>query len=312
MARRRRRGRAECPSIWLLLTSTPRRHPTPAWSRLVDYGQKAVSRYNEAAQTRPLLGLPLTFLSRYLARQGVLLASATAFRLFLWLLPLALLSAGVLAGISGGDEAAARSATKTAGITGAARREVVTAISTGHRSWVQAVLIGAVLFVWATRTLVRNLTMVNAYLWEVRIPKRRFAAASKATLAFAGVFVVLVAGASALAHLRSAVPGAPLFVSIIEAAVVSAAWLVLSMLLPDSRTRWTDLLPGSVLVGTGLTVMNLVAQFYLPLRLEHASKLYGALGTAGVMLAWLLIVGQILVTSALMNAVWTDYRHQQH
>ena len=61
----------------------------------------AGNRYQERAQTQPLLGLPLAFLAQYAARQGVLLASAAAFRLFLWLLPLALLVAGVLAGAGG-------------------------------------------------------------------------------------------------------------------------------------------------------------------------------------------------------------------
>jgi membrane protein len=52
------------------------------------------------AQRQPLLGLSLTFVARYTARQGMLLSSASAFRLFLWLLPLALLTAGILAGLS--------------------------------------------------------------------------------------------------------------------------------------------------------------------------------------------------------------------
>jgi len=269
----------------------------------------AADRYQQAARTHPLLGLPPEFLSRYAARNGVLLASAAAFRLFLWLLPLALLVAGVLAGAIGTNAATARSAVKTAGVTGTASKEAVTAISSGHRSWGEAVLLGSFLFLWATWTLIRNLTAMNAHAWQVRVPAHHLGAAVRTTFTFAGAFLVLAAGASALSHLHGTFPGDRILGVVVEAAAASAVWLTVSLRLPDGRTRWTDLVPGSLLVGISLSALNAVAQFYIPLRLKHASQLYGTLGVAGVILAWLLIIGQVLVSAALINSVWADYRH---
>src|SRR4051794_19494601 len=87
--------------------------------------EQAADRYQQMARRRPLFGLPLAFIARYTARQGMLLASAVAFRLFLWLLPLTLLVAGILAALASSDSKTPETAAKTAGITGAASQQIV-------------------------------------------------------------------------------------------------------------------------------------------------------------------------------------------
>jgi hypothetical protein len=47
---------------------------------------------------------------------------------------------------------------------------------------------------------------------------------------------------------------------------------------------------------------------YFPSRIARASALYGTLGVALVALLYLFLIGQILVASALTNAVWLDRR----
>lgn len=271
--------------------------------------EAASERYQREAEDRPLLNLPLAFLARYAARQGVLLASATAFRMFLWLLPFALLLAGVLAA-TGHDGQTAQSATGAAGITGTASHEIVSAISSGHKSWVQAVLVGSALFLWASWTLIRVLTAMNAHVWQVPIPQRSLRAAIKTTVMFAGAWLVIVAGVMAISRIHRRFPGQLVLAVIVEVAAVAVAWLMVCMQLPDGRTTWIDLVPGCLLVGAGLAALNTVGQLYIPLRVEHASKLYGSLGVAGAILAWLLLVGQVLVCAAVTNSVWADYRRR--
>jgi uncharacterized BrkB/YihY/UPF0761 family membrane protein len=258
-----------------------------------------------------VLGLPLAFLARYTARQGILLASAAAFRLFLWLLPLALLIAGVLAAATGTDGSTARSVAKTSGITGEASKEIAKAIASGHQSWVKAVVVGTALFLWATRALIRYLTAMNAHVWQVPIPKQnRLRAELITTLSFAGACVVIIVGAAVISRIRGVIVGAFLLGLVVEAAAVTTAWLLVCLRLPDGRTTWTDLLPGSMLVGVGLVVLNTAGQIYIPVRLAHASELYGPLGTAGAILAWLLIIGQVMVSGAITNSVWAEYRRR--
>jgi len=270
----------------------------------------AADRYQKRAQDQPLLGLPLALIARYTGRQGMLLASASAFRLFLWLLPLALMAAGILAAVaqSQANSASLESASKRAGITGAASQQVVTALHEGHRSWWLAVILGSVFFLWATRTLMRNLVVVNAHLWGTPVPRLKQKHVLITTLVFAGAWIALIGFAALVSQLDHAVPGGFLATFVLSAIATAAVWFVVCWRLPDRRRDWLDLLPGCLAFGVGLSILRIVSRVYLPARFEKSSQLYGSLGVAAVMLAWLLIIGNLIVGSALINVVWSDYR----
>jgi len=265
--------------------------------------------YQRRAQDHPVLGVPMVFLERYTSRQGVLLASAIAFRLFLWLLPLALLAAGILAKVSTTDGSDVKSAAKEAGLTGAASQQVVTALRNGDRSWVVAVVTGGVLFLWATRTLMRNLTVVNAHAWSVRVPRIKPKDVLINTLAFAVAWVAVFACTAAVHQLTNALPDGGVVLAIVfQGAALTALWFLIARRLPDSRYDWVDLIPGTLVFGFGMSIMDTFGRIYLPARFAHSSAMYGSLGIAAVMLAWLLLIGQLIVTAALTNTLWSDYR----
>lgn len=268
----------------------------------------AADNYQEKAKTQPLLALPLTFVARYAARQGPLLASAIAFRLFLWLMPLALLGAGVLALVSNSDGENIETASKSAGITGAASQQVVTALQDAHKSWWIAVLTGAVLLLWTTRTLMRSLTILNAHLWGAPVPKPRQKDVLLRAAAVAGCCIALISFTAFVSRLYGAFVGAITIAVIIQSIANGGVWFFVLRRLPDRRHSWIDLLPGCAMFGIGLALMNVVSRVYLPRRFDHSSELYGSLGIAAVILAWLLLIGQLVVCSSLANAVWSDYR----
>jgi uncharacterized BrkB/YihY/UPF0761 family membrane protein len=270
--------------------------------------EHAANRYQDRAVRQPVLGLPLVFVARYTGRQGVLLASAAAFRLFLWLLPLGLLAAGILAGVSPGHEAGLESASKVAGVTGAASQHVVTALHDGHRSWWAAILLGAVLFLWATRKLVRNLTIVNAHLWGVPVPKRRQRDALITAVIIAGGWIVTVTATAFLWRLHDIHFVGAVISVVTQSLILTAAWLVISRRLPARASTVLDLAPGCIVFGLGLAVLNAVSRTYLTGSFEHSSALYGSLGIAAVILGWLLIIWHLIVSSAVINSVWSEYR----
>jgi membrane protein len=272
---------------------------------------RAADRYQTLAQERPLLGLPLAFIARYPARQGLLLASAVAFRLFLWLLPFALLIAGIGAGVAGENARTVESASKAAGIAGAASQEVVTALHDGHRSWWIAVIIGSFGVLWGARTTMRTLTLVHAHIWQVPPPRYRARALLGRVLVFAGGWIVLLVGAAAVPRLDHLVPGGVLLAIIVQLVLSAAVWETMSLRLPHTRAKWQDLLPGAVLVGVSLAILDAVSRVYIPRKLATSSELYGALGIAAVILGWLLILGQVVVASALVNVVWTEYQQER-
>jgi uncharacterized BrkB/YihY/UPF0761 family membrane protein len=276
-------------------------------TRLRTRADRAADQYQQLAQRRPLLGLPLVFIARYTARQGLLLASACAFRMFLWLMPLALLLAGVLAGVAG-SASSIESASKAAGVTGTASHQIAMALHAGHKSWWVAVVIGAALFLWTTRTLLRSLALVNAHVWEAPPPKLQQKDVLLTTLVFAGGWLVIIIAAVLTVRLDRLIPAGLLLTVVVQTAAVAAVWMVICLRLPDRRTSWVDLLPGCVLFGFGLAVLHAVSRIYIPRRVQHSSELYGNLGVAAVILTWLLLFGQLVVAAALSNAVWSEYR----
>lgn len=301
-------GRLPAGGVWIVPIESGDRDPAGWFTHVRERADRAGDRYQQLARTRPLLGLPLAFAARYTGRQGILLASAVAFRLFLWLVPFALLLAGLLAGSATGDDHDVTAAARAAGITGAARTEIVTALHEGHRSWWIAVLAGAVLLLWGTWTLVRCLILVSAHAWDAPARRRSPLDQIKLVLIVVGGWCVVMITAAGISRLDGALPGGLVLPFVIQTLVVAAAWLIISMQLPDLRTTWTELIPGSILFGLAITVLHTVSRVYLPYRFERSSKLYGSLGLATVMLAWLLIIGQVIVIAAMINAVWARYR----
>jgi uncharacterized BrkB/YihY/UPF0761 family membrane protein len=271
-------------------------------------GRRLNAQYEQLVAVRPVLALPFGLYARFISRQGLLLASAIAFRLYLTLMPLALLAAGILAGLSSSRNVDLASAVRQGGITGAASQQVVTALRQGHKSWWVAVVIGAAGVVWAGRSLVRTVSVVNAHAWQVSRPVHRVRRRAAGAAIFTAGLLVIVALASAVAHLDRAFGGGAIAAAVLEGAGIAAIWLGVCLTLPDGRRHWTDLLPGCVLVGVAVAVLHAVSRIYLPARVEHASHLYGALGVAAVILAWLLLIGDVLVLGTLTNSVWSDYR----
>jgi uncharacterized BrkB/YihY/UPF0761 family membrane protein len=281
------------------------------WTERIDHvrarAEDAAARYRELARRDPVYALPIVAATTYVARQGMLLASAIAFRTFLWLMPLALLAAGLLTGIGRSYPSVAERAQRTTGVTAVARQQIVAALQDGGQSWWVAVVVGLAGFLWTTRTLMRNLIQATAHIWDAptrRQPQRHVIISS---LIFAGAWLMLFFAFGLVSTLDILAVGI-IATFITQVTLSTLVWLVISLRLPDRRESWTDLLPGCFLFGLGLSLMQLVGRFYLPARFEHSSQLYGSLGVAAVILVWLLLLGHLTTISALVNRVWFDYR----
>ena len=120
---------------------------------------------------------------------------------------------------------------------------------------------------------------------------------------------MLVLGFTAGLHkIIKLVPGGLIWGFLLEGLFVASVWLFIALRMPDRRRSWTDLIPGSLLVGYGMSLLSVVGRLYLPPRFAHSSAIYGSLGIASVMLLWFLLIGQLIVSSSLANSVWSDYR----
>src|SRR6516164_6540927 len=226
------------------------------------------------------------------------MSSALAFRLFLFFLPLLLLTIGV-AGFAS-DVVDARAANRAAGLSGGLAKQVSTAFhQPGLTRWV-AVLLGLWGVLVAGRSLSRVLHAASAAAWGlppgVRVRLR-------AVGAVAGLVCTIGVIAILIGRIRESFGLGPATASFLPALVIYAiAWLGVSMFLPRATEDPGALLPGCLLVALTLTVMHAVSELYLPDRLDHASRLYGAFGATVVTLGWFFILGRAVIIAMELNA----------
>ncbi len=229
---------------------------------------------------------------------GGLLAGALAYRLFVWLLPTALLFVSGLGLYADTADKSSKEVVADAGLQGLIASQIAATASEGASVIVFFVMIPAVLY--ATVTLYRAVAKVHAIVWlgsgrGVRITPRG-AAIFGAALILQPIAVELVN------WVRRADQLGGLLALVVHIAVVGGIWLVVSMQLPHGAARWPSLIPGSVLFAVGLLCIN-VFNVYITTRLvEGRADTYGALGIATALLFSLVLVGRLFVVSAELNA----------
>lgn len=236
---------------------------------------------------------------------GGIIAGALSYRLFLWLLPLTLVS---VAGLGIASDAASRSpeeAAKTLGITGLVSNSVATAAE-GPARW-YALLVGVPILVWVTRSLHRTLTVTHRLLWgDVR------SAAPKPTLHATLRLLVLLLGFSVVSGIAGAVrswssaPG--LLLTLLTVVPYAGLWLLITLRLPHRDADWKALVPGALLFGAGVQALHLVGVYILAPYAITKQGTYGALGAAAALLLGLFLLSRIAVAGAVLNVTLWERR----
>jgi len=265
-------------------------------ARWLEHGRRRV----EAARPRhATVDFGLTLLERDSSIGGGLLAGALAYRLFVLLLPTALLFVSGLGLYAGAADKSTSEAAKEAGLHGLIASQVASASADGARWLVFILLIPAVLY--ATATLYRALAIVHGIVWEgsgrgVRVTP------SGVGMVFVALLLV-IAAAQIVGSIRRHDQLGGLSALLVYLVLAGGAWLLVSLQLPHRDVRWQALLPGAAVVGVGLLFVN-VFNVYVTTRLvEGRADTYGALGIATALLLSLVIVGRLIVFSAELNAL---------
>jgi uncharacterized BrkB/YihY/UPF0761 family membrane protein len=264
----------------------------------VTIAQRWLARY----QGLPVVDVVLGIFRKDRRAAGSVMSSALAFRLFLFFLPLLLLTIGV-AGFAS-EIADARSANRAAGISGGLAKQVGTAFHQGGLTRWVAVLLGLWGVLVAGRSLSRVLHAASAAAWGLPAGDR---ARLRAVGAVAGLVCTIGVIAILIGRVRESFGLGLASASFVPALLIYAiAWLGVSMFLPRATEDLGALLPGCVLVALTLTVMHAVSELYLPDRLDHASQLYGAFGATVVTLGWFFILGRAVIIAMELNAAIYD------
>ena len=232
---------------------------------------------------------------------GGLLAGAVAFRLFLWLVPFALVAVTIAGWITADTDLSTEDLAKRFGIVGVAAQYVQDASKESTTTLVVVLVIALYALLLASRSAVRAIRLAHLLAW--RMPIIRFHGSTVAALWFAGGAAGLAVAAGAINTLRAQHPGPGIVLWLVLIVVYGVVWLAASWALPhpaDVSVR--ALVPGAVLFALGTEVLHVLTVVWYANRLEHRAELYGGLGAAVVLLAWLYLLGRLAISSAVVNA----------
>jgi uncharacterized BrkB/YihY/UPF0761 family membrane protein len=241
---------------------------------------------------------------------GSLLAGAIAYRMFLWILPLALVVVGGLGFLSADSADYPSKAVRDVGITSIPAQSVNEAAKSSTRGWWLLVVIGIVLLYWASVALVKALWVAHALVW--RMPGTRIRSKPRLVGIFLLACAAIAVATSVSSIIRNASPTNGLVAMLADVIVYGAVWWGLSAQFPHQDAPWTALIPGAIVFGVGVQVLHLVSVYYLSARLSSASVLYGALGASAALLLGLYFIGRLMMFSAQFNeAIWVALRQHR-
>lgn len=230
---------------------------------------------------------------------GGIIAGALAYRLFIWLLPLALVA---VVGLGIGADAASESpqdAAKSVGLAALVSSSVASAAE-GSTRW-YALLVGIPILLYTTRSVLRALIGAHRLVWiDLRAAAPKPTVGSTIRLLAVLVACMLLAGLGTTVRHDSLLLG--LLATILIALPYAGIWLLVTMRLPHRQADWKALVPGAVVFGFGVEILTLLAAYFLgPYSLQKQGT-YGALGIAAVLLLGLYFLGRLVVFSAVVNA----------
>ena len=262
------------------------------------------SHVEAARAERTSVDLGLSLFERDSAIGGGLLAGALAYRLFVFLLPTALLLVSGLGLYADSVDKSPSTVAAEAGLHGLIATEVSTTAAGRHRAVVFVLVLPAVLY--AIVALYRAIAKVHALAWHDSA--RGVRTTPRGVGVFALALLLQFAAVEIVGWIRRENQFGGLAALLVYLVLVGGAWLAVSRHLPHREARWFELLPGATLMAGGLLLVN-VFNIYVTTRLvENRGNTYGALGIAAALLFSLVLVGRLIVVSAELNAALDDRR----
>jgi membrane protein len=291
------------PGIHLLRVSSARSALATLWARHSGTGRGRVHTRSDRTRRRVGLlvarhedALVLRVSRRMMAINGYDRALALAAQAFAGLIP-------VLIVVSGFSTHSVRASAGPAviaalGLTGDAAT-AVSALVARQPAVEPLTVVGGILLVVSVLGFTRALQ--RAYLSAWGLPSTGLRGLCRGFLAATALivgFAALVAFGPAFAVLDGHIVVELIF----DAVVATLLWWPIQHVLLGGRVGWRALLPGAALNGCGQAVVIGLSAIYLPSAISDASAQYGLIGVAVPVISWLVVLGLLLVLSAIMSA----------
>ena len=238
---------------------------------------------------------------------GGIMAGALAYRLFIWMLPLALVAVAGLGLVSEAAEVKPEEAAQDLGLAGIVSSSVADAARSSSRWY--ALLIGIPVLLYATRSLLRTLIVVHRLVWlDIGAVARK--PTIKATLLLLLTLVAFLAISTLTSTAQHSSVLAGTVALVLLCLPYGALWLLVSVRLPHGDAPWRWLIPGALEVGVGLQLLGAVTTYLISPNAESKQGTYGSIGVAAALLLGLFFISRVIVGSAVVNATLWE-RHKQ-
>ncbi|HEY7537702.1 MAG TPA: YhjD/YihY/BrkB family envelope integrity protein [Gaiellaceae bacterium] len=271
------------------------------------YAERLSRRAEEERGRHGSVDAVFEVVDRDLDAGGGIIAGAIAYRLFIWLLPFSLVLVAGLGIAADASSESPRQAAGELGLGGLVSSSISEAASSRGRWY--ALLIGIPILVWATRSVLRVLIGAHRLVWaDVRAeaPKPTLVASLR-LLALLLLHFVVTGVAN---YARASAEGPGVIVTVAAMVGYAGIWLLVSVRLPHRGADWRALVPGAILVGLGMEVLQVVTAYFLVPYAIAKQGTYGAIGGAAVLLLGLFLISRLIVSAAILNATLWERRER--
>jgi membrane protein len=235
-----------------------------------------------------------------ISRGGRLLSGGLAYRLFLWLLPTALVATSLTRLFSDASGESSEALVEDAGLGQQVAEIVREATEQTGRAAPLLLIVGLFAMLRASRGVLKAVWLVSSIVWRMRPTPME----SKVwpPIVTAGILFVFAAHTVLTAPLYRGEIATDIAASLltIAASTVTVTWCAYKLSHP-SGLRLTSFIPGAILFVVGLTLMRLFTAKFLAGRLDQVNDLYGALGFAAVFMGYLYLVARFIVLGLMIN-----------
>jgi uncharacterized BrkB/YihY/UPF0761 family membrane protein len=268
-------------------------------------GERLAERAQSERQLHKSVDATFQMVDRDSELGGGIIAGALAYRLFIWMLPLALVLVGGLGIAAEAAEETPEEAADSLGMGGLVSHSIASA-ATGNGRW-YALLIGIPILVYTTASVLRVLIVSHRLLWtDSRARAQR--ATPVATLRLLVLLLAFPLAAVLASAIRERSPGVGILATALSIVPFAALWVLISSFLPHRDASWQALVPGALLFGLGLEALNVFTAYVLTPWALNKQGTYGAIGLAAALLLSLFLISRLVVAAAVLNATLWERR----
>jgi membrane protein len=267
------------------------------WQRYLD----SIDFEESPPALRGLLEFALDTLRRFFAIEGAQQATVLAAQAFTSLIPLMVVGAA----FAPGDSGLADRIVERFGLEGDSAQSVNQLFASAGETESTITWISIVILVLSGLSFTRAIQRVFQRAYERPPEGLKDQQRGLTWVLCLGVWVTLLSPAHETLEDAAGV----VFAVLVSTSTGFVLWLLTPMILLGERD-WRYLAPGALVSGLLGAVIGVASSIYVPILMEWSAEKYGLIGIAFALQSWLLVMGFVVVTGAVVGSVVVSRRQR--